>query len=230
MEESVNRYDNPACFWCNSFLHQGSCCTQEPHSNQRWRDVLCLLPGLMTRLWWRLSWPRHFVVRNKSCTRSEGSCFSSCFLFKRNAKRRCFLVADLFNFFLNFPQKDKVPCFLCPMCLYHKWAPAKGEQGSVPLCTSTGFTLSHWNISPQNYQHPADCVFPLLRPPITPKQHWWGGVRTEKRGEWEVGWVMAAMKAAFEISPRSFTDTAATSAARYSPRERLKSKRFVKTP
>lgn len=95
-----------------------------------------------------------------------------------------------------------------------------GQSAAAEICAALCQRWLHFVTTEHfttNYQHPADCFFPPVFSVLTlhQKRQWWGVVRIERKkrkGEWEMGRVIAAVKEAFEISPRSFA--AAATAAR----------------
>lgn len=62
------------------------------------------------------------------------------------------------------PHVCSCPCLPCLLRLYHNWVLAKVQRGSGLLCSAnTGFTLSHWSISPETI----DALSIVFSPPFS---------------------------------------------------------------
>lgn len=186
-------------------LRQESHCTWEPHSNQRWRDAICLSPMFHDEIFMMTFMTEALPIWKRSCTRNHGSCLSTHFFSKKEkCKKRVIysLVADV--------PVSPVWCVFATSVCQPKCVPARvQQQRSVLLCASAGFTLSQRSISPQTINTLLIVFSPhLLCPYITPKTPVMRCCKDrEKKKKRRMG-VIAAVKEAFEISPRSFAAAA----------------------
>lgn len=206
-------------------MRQESRCTWEPHSNQRWRDAICLSPVFHDKIFMMTFMTEALPVWKRSCTRSHGSCLSTHFFFlkRKNAKKGViyFLVADV-------PVSPVWCVFATSVC--------RPKCSSRDLCCSVPAlaSLCHNGAFHHKLSTPCWLFFSprLLCPYITPKTA-----------------VMRCCKDREEKKKRRMGNGAGDSGcergfwniptllrrcryrrARHSPRERLKSKLFVKTP
>lgn len=206
-------------------LRQESHCTWEPHSNQRWRDAICLSPMFHDEIFMMTFMTEALPIWKRSCTRNHGSCLSTHFFSKKEkCKKRVIysLVADV--------PVSPVWCVFATSVCQPKCVPARvQQQRSVLLCASAGFTLSQRSISPQTINTLLIVFSPhLLCPYITPKTPVMRCCKDIEKKEKENGSDSGCERSFWNIP--TLLRRCRYRCAHHSPRERLKSKLFVKTP
>lgn len=121
-------------------------------------------------------------------------------------------------------------CVFATSVCQPKCVPARvQQQRSVLLCASAGFTLSQWSISPQTINTLLIVFSPhLLCPYITPKTPVMSCCKDIEKKEKENGSDSGCERSFWNIP--TLLRRCRYRRAHHSPRERLKSKLFVKTP
>lgn len=162
-KKSVNRYDNPACFQCNSFCIK-NLTARESHTQIR-DDVTrsaFLLCFMMRFLWWLL-WQRHSRYESEAARETTGVVFQHTFFLKRkNAKKGLFIPCPRF------------PCLVClRVC--------RLECSSRDLCCSVPALASLCQNGAFHHKLSTPCwlFFPPIFSVLTlhQKRQWWAVVR-----------------------------------------------------